>query len=134
MESGAPAAQPGQSKTLQVLVVEDEPMVGEVVQAMLKMGGIESVHAKGPYEALKILEETPQQFDLLLTDFRMPQMTGIELIQRCKPLRPAMKTILYSGNADERETARFPIKPDRFLRKPFTPKVLNDLVRTVLES
>jgi CheY-like chemotaxis protein len=134
MEPGAPSALTPKRKTPVVLVVEDEPMVGEVVQAMLRMGGFDSVHAKGPFEALQILEDPQQQFELLLTDFRMPRMTGIELIQKCKPLRPEMKTILYSGNADERETAGFPVKPDRFLRKPFTPKVLNDLVRAVLAS
>ncbi len=130
--SGRPSNAAPSAKPPIVLVVEDEPMVGEVVQAMLKMGGIDSVHAKGPFEALAILEDPQRPFDLLLTDFRMPQMSGIELIQRCKALRPGMKTILYSGNADERVTASFPVKPDRFLPKPFSPKVLNELVRAVL--
>lgn len=132
--SGRPSDTAPSAKPPIVLVVEDEPMVGEVVQAMLKMGGIDSVHAKGPLEALEIVKDPHQHLDLLLTDFRMPQMTGIELIQRCKPVRPGMKTILYSGNADERETAEFPVKPDRFLRKPFTPRVLNELVRAVLKD
>jgi CheY-like chemotaxis protein len=116
-----------------VLVVEDEEMVGEVVRAMLRMGGIESVLVRNPAEALKVLEDPQRSFDLLLTDFRMPQMTGIELIQLCKPIRPRLKTILYSGNVDERETAGYPVQPDRFLRKPFTPRTLNELVRSVLE-
>jgi CheY-like chemotaxis protein len=117
-----------------VLVVEDELMVGEVVQAMLHMGGFRSVHAKGPFEALELLRDPNQHFDVLLTDFRMPRMSGIELIQKTRPLRPGMKTILYSGNADPGETAGYPEQPDRFLRKPFTPATLNNLVRSMLTS
>lgn len=107
-------------------------MVGEVVGAMLKMGGYDSVHAKGPHQALEMLRDPAQVFDLLLTDYRMPRMTGIELIQECRKLRPTLKMVLYSGHADERETANYAVQPDRFLRKPFTPKILNELVRSLL--
>jgi CheY-like chemotaxis protein len=117
-----------------ILLVEDEPMVGEVVQAMLQMGGFRSLHAKSPQEALEILRDVSRHFDLVLTDYRMPQMTGMELIQEARALRPRIKTVLYSGNADENVATGFSISPDRFLRKPFAPKVLNDLVRVVLAS
>lgn len=117
-----------------VLVVEDEAMVGEVVQAMLQMGGFDSVHVKGPLEALEMLKTSNRHFDLLLTDFRMPKMSGIELIQHAQTLYPAMKTILYSGNADSRETMNYALQPHRFLRKPFTPATLNDLVRSTLSE
>jgi len=64
----------------------------------------------------------------------MPQMTGRELIQHCKKVHPALKTILYSGNVQEETVAFYPARPDRFLRKPFTPKALIDLVQSVLED
>lgn len=107
-------------------------MVGEVVGAMLQMGGFESRHAKTPREALDLLRDPANHYDLLLTDFRMPQMSGIDLIQVARPLRPGLRTILYSGNADPSETANYPIQPDFFLRKPFTPAALNNLVRQAL--
>jgi len=132
MSSGTlkPSSPPAQS--IAVLVAEDDPMVGEVVCAMLQMGGLKSTLATGPYEAIEILKDNRQQFALLLTDFRMPCMTGIELIQHARSLRPGLKTILYSGNADESVTANHRAQPNRFLQKPFTPKVLNDLVREVI--
>jgi len=115
-----------------VYVVDDEPMVGDVVQAILKMGGYESVLFQDPNAAFKAISEANPKPTLLLTDFQMPQMTGRELIQHCKKAYPLLKTILYSGNVQEDTVALYPSRPDRFLRKPFTPKTLIDLVESVL--
>jgi len=119
-------------KTALVYVVDDEPMVGDVVQAILKMGGYESILFADPNAAFQALSEANPKPTLLLTDFQMPQMTGRELIQHCKKVHPALKTILYSGNVQEETVAFYPTRPDRFLRKPFTPKTLIDLVQSVL--
>jgi two-component system, cell cycle sensor histidine kinase and response regulator CckA len=119
-------------KTALVYVVDDEPMVGDVVQAILKLGGYESVLFDDPKAAFQALSDANPKPTLLLTDFLMPQMTGRELIQHCKKVHPALKTILYSGNVQEETVAFYPARPDRFLRKPFTPKTLIDLVQSVL--
>jgi DNA-binding NtrC family response regulator len=123
--------QSGQTKPV-VLVVEDEPMVGEVVCAMLRMGGFESILARNPEDALRTLKDASRHLDLLLTDHRMPEMTGMELIERSGSLRPRLKTVLYSGDADEFVVASARRRPDFFLRKPFTPNVLNELVIRLL--
>src|SRR5438094_3976164 len=119
-------------KTAVVYVVDDEPMVGDVVQAILKMGGYESVLFQDPNAAFKANSEANPKPTLLLTDFQMPQMTGRELIQHCKKAHPLLNTILYSGNVQEDTVALYPARPDRFLRKPFTPKTLIDLIESVL--
>ena len=115
-----------------VYVVDDEPMVGDVVQAILKMGGYESVLFQDPNAAFNAINQADPKPALLLTDFQMPQMTGRELIELCKKDHPMLKTILYSGNVQEDTVALYPARPDRFLRKPFTPKTLIDLVQSVL--
>src|SRR5438309_1548595 len=120
--------------TALVYVVDDEPMVGDVVQAILKMGGYESVFFVDPNAAYRALKEANPKPSLLLTDFQMPQMTGRELIQHCKKIHPALKTILYSGNVQEDTVAFYPARPDRFLRKPFSPKTLIDMVQAVLSE
>ena len=84
--------------------------------------------------AFQALSEANPKPALLLTDFLMPQMTGRELIQHCKKVHPELKTILYSGNVQEETVAFYPSRPDRFLRKPFTPKTLIDLVQSVLDA
>ena len=123
---------PAMKASALVYVVDDEPMVGDVVQAILKMGGYESVLFQDPNAAFKAISEANPKPTLLLTDFQMPQMTGRELIQHCKKAHPLLKTILYSGNVQEDTVALYPSRPDRFLRKPFTPKTLIDLVESVL--
>ena len=120
--------------SLLVYVVDDEPMVGDVVQAILKLGGYRSIYFQEPLRALQVFTEANPRPALLLTDFQMPQMTGRELIQRCKEIEPGLKTILYSGNVQEDTVAMYRTKPDRFLRKPFTPKTLIDIVNSIVAT
>jgi two-component system cell cycle sensor histidine kinase/response regulator CckA len=120
--------------TALVYVVDDEPMVGDVVQAILKMGGYETVLFQDPNAAFKAISAANPKPTLLLTDYQMPQMTGRELIHCCKKAHPALKTILYSGNVQEETVAFYPSRPDRFLRKPFTPKTLIDMVQAVMSE
>lgn len=135
MDDSNKESRPAASKpSLLIYVVDDEPMVGDVVQAILKMGGYRSTCFQEPLQALQSLTDASPKPDLLLTDFQMPQMTGRELIQRCKEIQPGLKTILYSGNVQEETVSLYRIKPDRFLRKPFTPKTLIDLVNSVVAA
>src|SRR5207247_10790853 len=98
-------------KSALVYVVDDEPMVGDVVQAILKMGGYESVLFDDPKTAFQALSEANPKPTLLLTDFLMPPMTERELIQHCKNDHPASKTILYSGNVHEATVEFHPAQP-----------------------
>jgi CheY-like chemotaxis protein len=135
MNQPKPEHDPASNKATGVVyVVDDEPMVGDVVQAILKMGGYDSIFFQDPNVALEAINGADPKPALLLTDFQMPQMTGRELIQRCKKNHPTLKTILYSGNVQEETVAFYPSRPDRFLRKPFTPKTLIDLVESVLRA
>ncbi len=115
-------------------VVDDEPMVGDVVQAILKMGGYQSVYFQEPVLALEAIKRASPKPDLLLTDFQMPQMTGRELIQKSKEAHPGLKTILYSGNVQEDTVSFYAIRPDRFLRKPFTPNTLIEMINSVVSG
>jgi CheY-like chemotaxis protein len=117
-----------------VYVVDDEPMVGDVVRAMLRLAGYQCVYFGQPALAIDALAQATTKPVLLLTDFQMPSMNGRELIQQCKQIHPNLKTILYSGNAQDETAAIFAIKPDRFLRKPFAPKTLIDLVKALLQA
>jgi DNA-binding NtrC family response regulator len=117
-----------------VYVVDDEAMVGDVVQIILRREGYRPRYFQDPKLALRaILQDSPKPA-LLLTDFRMGPMDGLELINRCKQSQPELKTILYSGNIAEDALPDSDTGPDAFLRKPFPPKSLLSLVHDVLED
>jgi DNA-binding NtrC family response regulator len=117
-----------------VFVVDDEAMIGDVVQIVLKMDGYTPRFFLDPEAALKCFLEDETKPALLLTDFLMSPMNGMELIERCKQQLPELKTILYSGNAGEDILQHYVVNPDGFLRKPFLPKTLLGLVRFILDA
>ena len=129
----SPAPAGDQSKAL-VLVVDDELMVGDVVQAMLELGGYRTIYFQDPRKALEWLQEPYTHPDLMLTDFLMPHLTGLDLLQAARASRPGLKAILYSGHVEEREADNYPERPQRFLRKPFSARTLISVVKSVLEG
>jgi FixJ family two-component response regulator len=117
-----------------IYVVDDECMVGELVSTVLQMAGFQIVLFTYPAEALKAFIAANPRPVLLVTDFVMPGLNGMELIDSCKRIQQTLKTILYSGNVGAEITQRYQVKPDFFIRKPFQPQNLIDIVRSVLAS
>jgi DNA-binding NtrC family response regulator len=115
-----------------IYVVDDEPMIGDVVQIVLKMGGYEPCVFQNPNAALRALMHSETKPVLLLTDYVMSPINGMELIDRCKKHQPELRTILYSGNAGDDMLQQYTTRPDAFLRKPFLPRVLLGLVNATL--
>jgi CheY-like chemotaxis protein len=64
----------------------------------------------------------------------MHNMNGMELIQECKRLNPKQKIIMLSGTVDESICRDSPVKPDRFLAKPYQARQFTTLVQSVLAS
>ncbi|MFO1499765.1 MAG: response regulator [Verrucomicrobiota bacterium] len=117
-----------------IYVVDDEPMIGDVVQIILRMDGYCPKFFQDPELALQALIGQPAKPSLLLTDFRMSPINGMELIDRAKNHFPTLRTILYSGNAGEDILEQYRVRPDAFLRKPFLPRTLLSLVRSTLKG
>ena len=89
-----------------ILVVDDEEPVREFVRRALEMDGhIISIAADGA-EAMDVLTDNDGAFDLLLTDIKMPLMDGIALALAAARDFPALKIMLMTGFADQRERAR----------------------------
>ncbi len=117
-----------------IYVVDDEVMIGEVVEVILGLEGYRPRFFQNPRQALEALERGEDRPDLLLTDFVMSPINGIELIEKARRVYPGLKTILYSGNVGQESLNRFLTKPDAFLAKPFLPKTLISVVQKVLDS
>lgn len=113
-----------------ILVVEDDPGVGEMLVAILKAEG--GYHALLTTDGARALETvntlTP---DLVLLDYRLPGMNGLELSDRLHALETLQQTpvLLVSANLPEREIEKRQIAS---LKKPFELDVLLHLVETLL--
>ena len=117
-----------------IYVVDDEVLIAEVVQAVLEPEGFEVRVFSDPAAALRAFTDAPKKPDLLMTDYVMSPISGMELVQKCRHLHPGLLTILYSGNVSEQITDLYSEKPNAFLAKPFYPKDVVQLVRGVLEG
>lgn len=103
-----------------VLVVDDEDSVRRSVQRMLASAGFEVIVASSGHEALQRLAADNGRFDVLLTDFGMPGMTGAALIDAARVRYPWLRTVLmsgYTGDQVVRQTLHG--STTVFLQKPF---------------
>jgi YesN/AraC family two-component response regulator len=91
------------------------------------------ISSRNGREALDIFKADPQKFDLVITDYTMPQMTGVELAKALVEVRPDIPIILCSGlneHITTEQTAAPGIKA--FIAKPSGRQELAELIRKVL--
>jgi PAS domain S-box-containing protein len=108
-----------------VLVVEDDNTILDMLKKMLSLLDQEVILYNDPNTALSMVDSYKDTVNVLIADIVMPQMNGIELYNKLKPLIPHIKAIFISGYSDDafKEFING-IKPSIFLQKPFT---LDDL-------
>ncbi len=112
-----------------VLLVEDEPLVRNLATNGLALHGYRVLSAPTPADALRLAREHQGPIDLLVTDVVMPGMSGRQLAEEFKVLRPGAPIVFMSGYTDAA------LDPGaRFLQKPFTPAALARVVRETLDA
>jgi len=113
-----------------ILVVDDEPFVCDAVRMMLKFDGHEVEIAKDGQEALAKFELG--KFDLVITDFAMPNMKGDELAAAIKARAPNQPVILITAYTEMLQSTKNPLKGiDFVISKPF---LLEDLRRAIAKT
>jgi PAS domain S-box-containing protein len=132
----APAPPPpvpaGKGET--VLLVEDEQSVRELTGRILAENGYEVIHASDGYRARTASDGFEGQIDLLLSDVVMPGMSGREVAEELRRLRPGLKVLYMSGHAgDVLDHHGFQGEEMRLLAKPFDSDGLLSSVRAALE-
>jgi len=120
---------PRNPETVRVLVVDDEEMVRSIVTQLLSLNDHEVDRACSGDEALSMFEGT--HYDIVFTDFGMPEMTGAELAKRLHKRQPDLPIILLTGYTDT-ETAVGEV--DDILSKPFKLEELQATIQKYVLS
>jgi len=121
--------------TEKILFVDDDEMLVELGRLILTEMGYQVVTMTESTEALKLFTANPNHFDLVITDQTMPDLTGKDLLQELKKIRPDLRTILctgFSSKIDEDRAKQQGI--DAFCMKPFDLPEMLQTVRRVLDG
>jgi DNA-binding NtrC family response regulator len=115
-----------------VLYVDDDEMLVSLVTRLLKRSGCEVTGYGLAAEALEAFRSTPEAFDVVITDFNMPEMSGLEVARQVLALRPAMPVVITSGYiTTELQAEAERIGVPHLLYKPDLAKRLLQLVRSL---
>ncbi len=121
----------GQSR---VLLVEDDPRVGEAVSSMLEQLGYKVTMATDGEEALHTYRQAWAELDLVMLDLVMPGISGVQVLQGLREINPAARVLLTSGyDLSAGEIAAEDIAETDFLRKPFGVQELSVAVKAALQ-
>ena len=115
-----------------VFAVDDEPMLLELVAMVLEPLGLRVQTFRDPATAVRAFALAQPRPELIITDFAMHSMNGLDLIRDCRRLQPEQKILMVSGTVDETIYYDSPHKPDHFLAKPYPAAQLADIVMALL--
>jgi len=104
-----------------ILIVEDDTAVRSAVRRLLERQGYGVLEAPNGGDALLALAESPRAVDLVISDIVMPEMSGLQLRQKLRKLRPSLPVLLMSGYTEEAITRTGSSEPlPSLIEKPFT--------------
>lgn len=121
--------------TGRILFVDDEPAISQSISVLLKMFGYDVVTCVRSREALDVFGRAPQDFDLVITDQTMPDLTGEQLAEEIRHFRPDVPIILCTGfshlmNAEKARQKGI----DAYLMKPLTAQSLATTIQQVFAA
>lgn len=114
-----------------ILIVDDDVSLRKILYRILENGGYDVISASSGAEALAIFRKSSPPVDLLVTDYNMPGMNGLELARECSAINAALPVLYVSGNYPE-PILRTEMEQRKcgFLPKPFRKE---ELLRTCKE-
>jgi CheY-like chemotaxis protein len=117
----------------QVLVIDDDAVVGRSFDRVLSGKGYEVDTALTGEEALQDIEQT--EYDVVFTDIKMPGMDGLEVAERIKAKCPWTPVVVITGYGSAENEARASVLGvNGFVRKPLTPEIIENITLKALEK
>ena len=115
-----------------ILVVDDEEFILDTARQTLEDAGYRVITAQGGEQAIEVMDRNGDQVEAIITDLRMPEMNGFDLIRRLRPRFPNVPIIAASGMADGRTDDAVQAGAQTFLAKPFTAEKLQGTLQDVM--
>lgn len=116
-----------------ILVIDDDEIVRQVLEMLLKDLGYEVISSGDPYEAISIFDLNKDSIDLVISDMIMPKLNGKELFYRIKEIKKNLRFILLSGYTKNNVDEKFLNDIDLFLEKPIRKDVLEKEIKKCLK-
>jgi PAS domain S-box-containing protein len=117
-----------------ILLVDDEPTLMEMGTSLLERLGYKVTSQTDSVKALEIFRSSPDKFDLVITDYTMPKLTGLDFAREVLRVRPDMPIMLCTGFSEK-------ITPDSvkelglgFLMKPYGMRQMSEAIRKILDA
>ena len=137
VKTAMPAAserKPIKNGTEMVMLVDDETIITDVAEAMLKSLGYQVLTAKSGRDAVDLYSRTHSTIDLVILDMIMPDMSGAETFDALRAINPEVRILLSSGySIDGKATEILDKGCNGFIQKPFTLKELSETIRIILD-
>jgi DNA-binding NtrC family response regulator len=130
--SSAPAAQ---QKNAAILLIDDDEDILSIFKNSLKAAGYSTYGFINPIAAFEHFKQNPKAYQIIITDVRMPGMSGFELVKEIRRINPDVKIIMTSSfemSMNEVERVLPSLKIDIFVNKPVSLAKLNDIVKNLV--
>lgn len=122
-------------RTANIIVCDDELVIRMLLQSILVRAGHTVTLCRDGLDALRVINEGKEIFDLIIIDMIMPIMSGEETFRKVRQLRPEIKGIIISGfSALERAESLIDLGIDAYLPKPVYPSDLLNCIDMILSS
>src|SRR2546427_11934557 len=115
---------PKGNKAPLIYLIDDQPVLLDLAETALQADGYEFKKFLDPEAALESFTKARTKPALIITDYAMGKMNGLELIERCQALKPDIKSILISGTAGAEVVLGSNVRVDRYMGKPYQPSSL----------
>jgi DNA-binding response OmpR family regulator len=126
-----------EKKKIKILVLDDEPNITNLVSSILELEGYESLKANTVKEALEILDKNWKDIKIMICDYRMPEMNGLEFIKKVRqnPLYNNIDILMLTAT-DTYETIKQStlLGVKDYIIKPFDPQEIIEAIERVLNS
>ena len=117
-----------------ILAIDDDRSVLEVVKASLEMGGFEVLASRDPREAVLLYSQQWRDIDLVVLDYRMPEMSGAAVFDALRQVNPDTKVLLLTGSGEETAREMLVRGVRAYVSKPFYVENLLQKAREIIAA